>query len=60
MKKSKHTEESIAFALRQAQTATRVEEVCRKLGSNPLIDSGLAVRRNGATSHVMFVAGFGV
>ena len=30
MKKSKFTEEQIAFALRQAQAGTRVEEVCRK------------------------------
>jgi len=29
MKKSKYTEEQIAFALRQAQTGTRVEEICR-------------------------------
>jgi len=32
MKKSKFTEEQIAFALRQAETGTRVAEVCRKLG----------------------------
>ena len=32
MKKSKYTEEQIAFALRQAQTGTRVEEICRKFG----------------------------
>ncbi len=32
MKKSKFTEEQIAFALKQAETGTRVEEVCRKLG----------------------------
>jgi len=32
MKKSKHTEEQIAFALRQAQTGTRAEEICRKFG----------------------------
>ena len=30
MKRSKYTEEKIAFALRQAETGTRVEEVCRK------------------------------
>lgn len=30
MKKSKYTEEQIAYALRQAETGTRVEEVCRK------------------------------
>ena len=32
MKKSKYTEEQIAFALRQAQTGTRIEEICRKFG----------------------------
>ena len=31
MKKSKFTEEQIAFALHQAQTGTSVEEVCRKV-----------------------------
>ena len=32
MKKTKFTEQQIAFALRQAETGTRVIEVCRKLG----------------------------
>ncbi len=32
MKKSKYSEEQIAFALRQAETGTQVAEVCRKLG----------------------------
>ncbi len=32
MKKSKFTEEQIAFALHQADTGTSVEEVCRKVG----------------------------
>ena len=32
MKKSKFTEEQIAFALRQAETGMRVGEVCRKMG----------------------------
>jgi len=31
MKKSKFTEEQIAFALRQAESGTRVVEVCRKM-----------------------------
>lgn len=31
-KKSKFTEEQIAFALRQAEGGVKVEEVCRKLG----------------------------
>lgn len=32
MKKTKFTEEQIAFALRQAETGTRAVEVCRKIG----------------------------
>jgi putative transposase len=32
MKKSKFTEEQIAFALRQAETGTPVKEVIRKMG----------------------------
>ena len=32
MKKSKYTEEQIAFALKQAEHGTPVSEVCRKLG----------------------------
>jgi putative transposase len=32
MKKTKFTEQQIAFALKQADTGTRVEEVCRKMG----------------------------
>lgn len=32
MKKSKYTEEQIAFALRQDETGTRVAEICRKMG----------------------------
>jgi putative transposase len=32
MKKRKHTQQQIAFALKQAETGTRVAEVCRKIG----------------------------
>jgi putative transposase len=32
MKKSQHTAEQIAFALRQAESGTQVSEVCRKMG----------------------------
>lgn len=32
MRKSKFTEEQIAFALRQTEHGITVEEVCRKLG----------------------------
>jgi len=32
MKKTKFTEPQIIFALKQAETGTRVDEVCRKKG----------------------------
>ena len=32
MKKSRYTDERIAFSLRQAETGTPVEEVIRKMG----------------------------
>jgi len=32
MKRSKFTDEQIAFALKQAETGTKVCEVCRKMG----------------------------
>ncbi|AVF38043.1 transposase (plasmid) [Rahnella sikkimica] len=32
MKKTRYTEKQIAFALKQAETGTRVEEECRKMG----------------------------
>ena len=32
MKKSKFTEEQIAFALKQADTGTKVPEICRDMG----------------------------
>ena len=32
MKKTRYTEEQIVFALKQAETGTRVEEVCRNMG----------------------------
>lgn len=32
MKKSRYTEEQIAFALKQAELGTHVIEVCRKMG----------------------------
>jgi len=32
MKKTRYIEEQIAFALKQAETGTRVGEVCRKMG----------------------------
>jgi putative transposase len=32
MRKSEFTQEQIAFALRQAESGTSVDEICRKLG----------------------------
>jgi putative transposase len=32
MNRSKFTEQQIAFALKQAETGTKVSEVCRKMG----------------------------
>jgi putative transposase len=32
MKKGRYTEEQIAYALRQAESGTKVAELCRKLG----------------------------
>jgi putative transposase len=32
VKKSKFTEAQIGFALKQAETGTRIDEVCRKMG----------------------------
>ena len=37
MKRKRYTNEQIAFALRQAETGTTVEEVCRKLGVSEAI-----------------------
>ena len=32
MKRKRFSEEQIAFALRQAESGTRIEEICRKMG----------------------------
>ena len=32
MKKSRFTDEQIAFALKQAETGTRIDEICCKMG----------------------------
>ena len=48
MKKSKFTDEQIAFALKQAEVGTPVEEVCRKMGISdayPALSSRQEVHR---------------
>ncbi len=35
MKKSRFTDQQIAFALKQADSGVPIEEVCRKLGISP-------------------------
>jgi putative transposase len=37
MKKTKYTEKQIAFALRQVETVTRIEEICRQLRISQVI-----------------------
>jgi len=37
MRKSKYTDEQIAFALRHAEGGTRVSEICRKMGISEAI-----------------------
>ncbi len=37
MKKTRYAEEQIAFTLKQAETGTRVGEVCRKMGISEAI-----------------------
>jgi transposase-like protein len=32
VKKSRFTDEQTAFALKQAETGTRIDEICRKMG----------------------------
>ena len=32
VKKSRFTEEQIAFALKQAETGTKIDEICRQIG----------------------------
>ena len=34
MKRKRFSEEQIAFALRQAESGTRIEEICRKMGGS--------------------------
>lgn len=46
MRKSKFSEQQIAFILRQADEGTSVEEVCRKAGISvqPIIAGGRSMR----------------
>jgi putative transposase len=40
MKRKRYSDEQIAFALRQAENGTLVEEVCRKLGVSEATSTG--------------------
>jgi hypothetical protein len=61
MKKSKYTEEQIAFALKQAETGTPVAEVIRRMGISEQTDELAALpvlnpdqwpeRLNGGSAH---------
>jgi hypothetical protein len=53
MKRKRYREEQIAFALRQAESGTAIEEICRKMGIRPSIGGrsssrAWASRRSGA------------
>ena len=43
MKRKRYSDEQIAFALRQADGGTAVEEICRKLG----VSEGVGARMTG-------------
>jgi hypothetical protein len=48
MKRSKFTEQQIAFALKQAELGTAVDDVCRKLGiSEAVLQLEKEIRRPG-------------
>ena len=48
MKKSKFTDQQTDFALKQAETGTPIEEVCRKLGISQQTFLSLAEKVRGA------------
>jgi hypothetical protein len=50
MRKSKHSEEKIAMALRQAEAGTPVEEICRKRGVSRFTLAGRFPRVRGSAS----------
>jgi len=72
MNRSKFSDQQIAFALRQAETGTRVSEICRKFGiarqrsipgrRSPVVwaslNSGRKLPRQGDSSKVEFRARF--
>ena len=40
MKRKRYTDEQVAFALRQAESGTSVQEICRKMGVVDRLDHG--------------------
>ena len=53
MKKSKYTDEQIAFALKQAELGTSVEEVCRKMAISDATFYNWRKKFNGLTPSEM-------
>jgi putative transposase len=41
MKRKRFSEEQIAFALRQADSGTTIEEICRKMGIDLTLDKSM-------------------
>jgi putative transposase len=55
MRKSKYTEEQIAYALRQAEHGTSVAELCRKMGGSQEMGEGRDPRRPGTCGTPEFI-----
>ncbi|MBB6521318.1 transposase InsO family protein [Pseudoteredinibacter isoporae] len=53
MKKTKYTEQQIAFALRQAEAGTRVAEVCRKIGISEATFHNWKKKYGGQRIHIL-------
>ena len=53
MKRSKFSEQQIAFILRLAEEGTRVEEACRKAGTASQPDTATNIRQTARTGPVV-------
>lgn len=56
MKKSKFTEVQIAYALRQSEAGTRVEDICRQMGVSQA--TFFAWNRGGGPQEVWWAGGY--